>query len=105
MPETPVGPADAIKALRAELSAAMLEGKDKELQFKLGPVQMEFGVEVSNEKGGEAGIHFWVVSLGGKGSATSSVTHRIQLELQPLGSGGKDFVINDTVDKPVTGFE
>ena len=105
MADATVGLADAIKALRGELSAAMVEGKQEELRFRLGPVEMEFTVEVAKEGGGEAGVKFWVVSLGGKGSVGSGATHRVKLELQPLGSGDKEYVINAEVDEPVTGVE
>jgi hypothetical protein len=105
MPESTVGLSDAIRALRAELSASMAEGNDKELRFRLGPVEMEFEVAVTHEAGGEAGVKFWVVSAGGKGSVTSGTTHRVKLQLQPLTAGGQDFVINDTVDTPVTGID
>ena len=104
MPEVTVGLADAIKALRAELSASMAEGRDKELKFRLGPVEMEFGVEVAKEVGGEAGIKFWVVSVSGKGGVATKATHRVKLQLQPLDAGGQDFVINATGPK-VTGVE
>jgi hypothetical protein len=100
-----VGLAEAIKALRSELTSSMAEGSDKELKFRLGPVEMEFAVAVTREAGGEAGVKFWVVSLGGKGTLTSETTHRVTLQLQPLAQSGQDFVINDTVDGPVTGVD
>jgi hypothetical protein len=100
---TTVGLADAIRALRAELTAAMAEGEGEQLRFKAGPVEMEFGLEVTKEAGGEAGVKFWVVTLGGKGSVSAAATHRVKLELQPVGDGGKDFVINDTVSAPTAG--
>jgi hypothetical protein len=100
---TTVGLADAIRALRAELTAAMAEGQGQELKFKSGPVEMEFALEVTKEAGVEAGVKFWVVTLGGKGSVSAAATHRVKLELQPVGEGGTDFVINDTVSGSVTG--
>ncbi len=90
-----VGLSDAIRALRSELTEAMAEGADEALRFELGPVEMEFLLEVGREAGGEAGVKFWVVSLGGKGSVTSGSTHRVTLSLTPRDRGGKSPQIRD----------
>jgi Trypsin-co-occurring domain 2 len=90
-----VGLADAIRALRRELTAAMTAGQGEPIRFELGPVEMEFLLEVGKEGGGEAGVRFWVVSLGGKGSATSGSTHRVTLSLVPKGPAGRPPEIAD----------
>ena len=76
--------AKAIAALRRELVAAVSEGEDEGVRFALGPIELEFQVEVSTEAGVDAGVRFWVVSLGGKGSRTSGVTHTVRLALTPM---------------------
>jgi Trypsin-co-occurring domain 2 len=76
--------ATAIEALRRELVAAVQEGADQEVRFALGPIELEFQVEVSREAGVEAGVKFWVVSLGGKGSRTTGKTHTVRLSLSPV---------------------
>lgn len=76
--------ARAIEALRRELVAAVQEGKDEEVRFALGEIELEFQVEVSHEAGAEAGVKFWVVSLGGKGSRTAGQTHTVKLSLSPV---------------------
>jgi hypothetical protein len=76
--------ASAIKALRRELVAAVKEANDQEVRFALGPIELEFQVEVSREAGGEAGVKFWVVSLGAKGSRMSGTTHTVRLSLSPV---------------------
>ncbi len=90
-----VGLADAIAALRAELTTAMTDGADAALQFELGPVEMEFLLEVQREAGGKAGVKFWVVSLGGKGAVTSGSTHRVTLSLTPKDRSGRSPRIRD----------
>jgi hypothetical protein len=77
--------AEAIRALRRELLVAVREGADKELQFGLGPIELELQLEISREAGGEAGIKFWVVSVGAKGTRTSATTHTVKITLAPLG--------------------
>ena len=76
--------ASAIKALRRELVTALHEGKDQDVRFALGPIELEFQVEVSREGGGDAGIKFWVVSLGAKGTRRSGTTHTVKLSLSPV---------------------
>jgi hypothetical protein len=54
------------------------------LRFELGPVEVEFLVQVQNQASVDGGIRFWVVSVGGSGSVASQSTHRIKLLLTPL---------------------
>jgi Trypsin-co-occurring domain 2 len=75
--------ADGIRALRRELVAAVAEGEGEQVRFALGPVELELQVEMARERGGEGGIKFWVVSLGGKGSRSSGATHTVRLSLTP----------------------
>ncbi len=96
-----LGLADAIAALRKELTAAMTVGVGERVRFELGTVEMEFGLELAKERGGEAGVKFWVVTLGGKGSMTTGSTHRVTLQLTPKGvDGGALGLISDTEVDP-----
>ncbi len=92
-----LGLAEAVAALRQELASAMTAGKGERVRFELGTVEMEFQLELAKERGGEAGVKFWVVTLGGKGSTTSGSTHRVTLQLTPKGAdGGALGLISDT---------
>lgn len=95
MSEQPLGLADAVRALRSEVTTAMREGRDEALRFQLGPVEMEFLLEVQREAGAEAGVKFWVVNLGGKGSVTRGSTHRVKLTLTPLDAKGRSPKMRD----------
>lgn len=95
MDEAEVPLADAIKALRADLNAAMAEGADDPLRFRLGPVEMEFLVTLTKEAGANAGVRFWVVEAGAKGSLTSASTHRLKLQMQPVDRSGQDAEVRD----------
>jgi hypothetical protein len=90
-----VGLADAVRALRTELTTAIAEGSGEALRFELGPVEMEFLLEVTREAGAEGGVKFWVVSLGGKGSVTRGSTHRVRLSLTPKDASGASPLISD----------
>jgi hypothetical protein len=76
--------ASVIEALRAELLVALAKGKGQEVRFALGDIELDFQVEVSQERGGEAGVKFWVVALGGKGSRSSATTHTVRVKLSPV---------------------
>jgi Trypsin-co-occurring domain 2 len=95
MAEEWVGLADAIKELRRELQLAMDQGAGAPILFELGPVEMEFLLEIRKEGGGEAGVRFWVVSLSGKGGVSSGSTHRVKLSLVPVGPEGVPTRISD----------
>ena len=76
--------ASAIEALRAELVAAVQAGQGQEVRFALGPIELELQVEVSVEKGLDAGVKFWVIGLGGEGTRSSGSTHTVRLSLSPV---------------------
>ena len=84
-----------MRALRRELAVATAEGADAEIHFELGPVEMEFLVEVKKDGGADAGIRFGVVSLGAKGGVASGSTHRLKLVLTPADSHGRPPRVSD----------
>jgi hypothetical protein len=89
----PIPLASAIRALRAELQAAVRAGGGEDLRFALGPVELELQVQAGSEGGGEAGIKFWLLSAGAKASRSSSATHTVRLSLTPVrvdANGGED---------------
>lgn len=94
--------AEAIRAVRLELLTAIREGGDEELRFALGPVELEFRVDVSREAGGETGISFWVISLGGRGSKSSATAHTVKLSLTPVRAGAAGAVVvgSEELERP-----
>lgn len=56
--DAPIALSSAIRALRRELVEAVKEGKDQDVRFALGPIELELQVEVASAGGGEAGIKF-----------------------------------------------
>jgi hypothetical protein len=82
-----IGLSDAIEALRAELVTAMTKGQQDQLVFELGPVELEFTVDVHKDRDADAGIRWGVVSFGASGTSGSATGHRIKLVLQPKDAG------------------
>jgi hypothetical protein len=75
--------ADVIGQLRDELDKARCLAGDAELQFELGPIDLEVTVGLEKTGQGGAKIRFWVIELGGEAGATSQSTQRIKLTLNP----------------------
>jgi len=96
--------ASAIRVLREQLQDAVQAGEGEELRFALGPVELELQVEAAREGSGEAGIKFWLASIGAKGSRSSSTTHTLRLSLTPVrvdavGNEKRDVLVASELDK------
>jgi hypothetical protein len=93
--------ADTIAAVRRELSAAQATGQGQPVQFRTGPVELEFEVGVTRTGGGQAGVQLWVLTLGGKAELGQATTQRIKVTLQPVNpETGEDARIADTDREP-----
>ena len=79
--------AELIGQLRAELTKAMHSGRDEELRFEVGPVELELTVAVQRDGTAGAKVRFWVVELGSEATASSASTQRIKLTLDPRRAG------------------
>jgi hypothetical protein len=87
------GLADAVKGIRAELDAAMAEGVGDNVQFEVGPVELEFAVDIQKDAKADFGVRVWVLSLGAKGGASQGSTNRIKVVLNPKDEHGKQLKI------------
>ncbi|MET9730881.1 trypco2 family protein [Streptomyces sp. NPDC006458] len=73
----------AVESVREQLSALNRDVAGKDLVFDVGPVELEFTVEVSFA--GETGtaVKLWVVEAGAKGSVSDSFTQTVRVTLEP----------------------
>ena len=93
--------ADTIAAVRRELSSAQTAGRGQPIQFRTGPVELEFDVAVTRTRGGEGGVQIWVLTLGGKLGREHATTQRIKVTLQPVNPDtGQDAQIAETSRGP-----
>ena len=80
--------ADAITLLRKQVAEAQrrvaAEG-DQGVHFSLGEITLELGLELTNTQGGDAGLKFAVVSVGGKMERANTATHKVTVRLDPRG--------------------
>ncbi|MCX4972660.1 trypco2 family protein [Streptomyces sp. NBC_00620] len=90
-----VGLAEAIGAIRAELQQAARDGAGQEIQFRTGPVEVEFSVDV--KKDGEARAKVLVLPFGAEAKASRSkgTMSRVKITLQPVDAEGADLRISD----------
>lgn len=72
-----IGLAEAIEALRVELSGAMLFGHGQGMQFELEPVELTLQVAVSDVGNGK--VAWKVLELGASRASTSTQTMRLIL--------------------------
>src|SRR5262245_22118251 len=79
---------EMVKALRAELKAAIDEGGMEMLQFELGSVELEFNAVVTIEKTAGGKLSFHLFSLGAEGALGGKVsdqqTQKVKLVLNPF---------------------
>jgi Trypsin-co-occurring domain 2 len=75
--------ADTIAAVRRELSLAQAAGQGQAVQFRAGPVELEFEVAVTRTGGGQAGVQLWV--LPGLSTAMTPAKHRLWILVRDNG--------------------
>jgi hypothetical protein len=91
----PVGLAEAIAQIRAELVAAIQEGAGSPVKFRPGPIELEFQVDVTRSKGASGGVKVSVISLGAQGRRDRTDTNRVMVTLTPVGDGGNEILVGD----------
>lgn len=72
-----------IRELRAELYEAAEAGKDEELRFEMGPVELEVTVAITNEASTGGKVRFWVAEADGSAKHGDVTTQRLKISLQP----------------------
>ena len=81
-----VGLSEALIALREELLAAWQEGEGEgRLRFRIPePIELTFQAAVTQEARANAGVKWWLLSLGGEASRSSQVTQTLHFKLLPV---------------------
>lgn len=79
-----VGLAEAIQALRAELTQAISQAPGRGVRFGLGPIELTVEAAVTTNVGGKAGIRWWLIDAGGEVSREAVTTQTLKLTLDPV---------------------
>src|SRR5690606_18925051 len=83
-PKGAVALAEAIEALRDELTRAWLGGRDSVLRFRPSPVELTLQVGVTAAGSAKAGVKWWLIDLGGELSRQSVTTQIVKVTLEPV---------------------
>nr|WP_274598953.1 trypco2 family protein [Streptomyces albus] len=80
--------ADAVKGVRSELNAALADGQDDPIRFELGPVELEFSVDVRKDDKAAGGVKVWVLRADGEKSSGHTTAGRLHVTLNPVDEHG-----------------
>ncbi|MEV8097635.1 trypco2 family protein [Kitasatospora sp. NPDC085879] len=92
-----IGLADAVDAVREELLEAAARGAGQSLSFEVGPIEMEFEIELRAEAKAGGKFKAWVVSAETEAGVSRGRTHRVAFTLTPRGADAAKVNIGDRV--------
>ncbi|GGQ96538.1 trypco2 family protein [Kitasatospora griseola] len=75
--------ADAIEAIRLELLDASERGRGQAIQFEVGPVTLDFTVELKRDARAKGGVKAWVLSADAEAGLAHTRTHKVSVTLTP----------------------
>jgi hypothetical protein len=75
--------AEAVQTIRDELLRAAVQGASSDVAFEVGPIQLEFSVELRRDTRARGGIRAFVVSAEADAGASRARTHKVSLTLTP----------------------
>jgi hypothetical protein len=86
--------ADAVAVIRDELLGAAQRGVGQQIAFAVGPIEMEFAVELRKDAKATAGFKAWVLSADAEAGVARGRTHRVMLTMTPKQPAGGDLLIS-----------
>ncbi|MFF9021261.1 trypco2 family protein [Streptomyces eurythermus] len=95
-----IGLADAVAAIREELLAAAESGNGQDLQFTVGPVDLEFTVVLRADTTVKTGFRAWVLSADAEVGVGGERTQRIAFTLTPRHADGRDLSVRGGWKRP-----
>ncbi|MGK5534047.1 trypco2 family protein [Streptomyces sp. URMC 129] len=75
--------AHAVQGVRDELLRAAAQGAGSDVAFEVGPIEMEFSVELRKDARVRGGIRALVISAETEAGAGRARTHRVSVTLTP----------------------
>ncbi|WP_309109703.1 trypco2 family protein [Saccharothrix sp.] len=92
--------ARAVAALRDELLEAVVYGRGQDVTFAVGPIELEFGVELKADVKAKGGFKAWVVAAEVETGAGRGATHRVKVSLTPKDKNGRDLLVGGSSPRP-----
>ncbi|MGW1728195.1 trypco2 family protein [Streptomyces sp. NPDC002306] len=91
----------AVAAVRDELiEAAGVGGNHPDLVFAVGPVEMEFEVEIRADAKAKVGFRLWAVGAETEAGVSRGRTHRVSFTLTPRKATGGDLLVSGGAEWP-----
>jgi len=91
----------AVAAVRDELIEAAGAGSNHpDLVFAVGPVEMEFEVEIRADAKAKAGFRLWTVGAETEAGVSRGRTHRVSFTLTPRKATGGDLLVSGNAEPP-----
>ncbi|TQF07054.1 hypothetical protein E6W39_38835 [Kitasatospora acidiphila] len=84
---------DAIEVIRQQLSDAAARGAGQAIQFEVGPVTLDFTVELKRDARAKGGFKAWVLSGDLEGGLTQNQVQKVSVTLTPRLAGSDDSVL------------
>jgi hypothetical protein len=94
--------ATLLASLRSEIGRAQLASAGGDVRFRVDSIDLELQVAVEKTAEADAGVRFWVVSMGGKGGVKSAETHVVKMKLGAVTSTGESVYTADDVSELLT---
>lgn len=85
---------DAVAAWRDELLDAADRATTAEVEFAVGPIELEFTVELKFNAKANAGCEAWVVSADAEAGVSRTSKHKVSITLAPRRPGGGDLLVS-----------
>lgn len=85
---------DAINNLREELKLAQESGKNQNLQFNVGSIELELEVLIEQEESGNAKINWWILAGGAEAKVKGADKHKLKLTLQAVDAKGQPLKVS-----------
>jgi hypothetical protein len=86
--------ADAVAVVREELLEAAGRGSDQPVAFAVGPIELEFAIELRADAKAKAGFKAWVITGNVESGLAKALIHRVKVILTPKQSDGGDLLIS-----------
>ncbi|KAF4405532.1 MULTISPECIES: trypco2 family protein [Streptomyces] len=94
----------AVRALRDQLLRAAAQAGDQQILFEVGPIEMEFLVELRRDAKLRGGVRAFVASAEGEAAAGRTRTHRVCLTLTAKDPTGGNLHISSADDADASGL-
>ncbi|WP_410537726.1 trypco2 family protein [Streptomyces sp. KL2] len=92
--------AEAVAAVRDGLMEAASRGAGQDIAFEVGPIEMEFQVELRQEVRGKSGLRAWVLTADAEGGLSRGRGHRVAFTLTPRRADGRPPLVSAEGEAP-----